>query len=227
MKYILPLIFLGIVLYFFPEFDLAISRFFFDETNKFYFSNEPILKIIYKSVNLLVITMGIGIIGTYFYQLYTKKSMKYFDKKALVYLFMVFAFGSGVIVNLGLKQNFGRARPTQIVQFGGEKKFTPATVVNSAYIKDCHSFSCGHCSFALGFIAFFFLFRKRWILITAIGYGLIVSLGRIMQGGHFFSDFIFSWIVMLLTAKLLYDYMYKKKLYAYNATERNFKTQES
>lgn len=210
MKYILPLIFLGVMLYFFPELDLAISALIFDETSKFYLSNEPILKIIYKSVNVLAITMALGVIGAYVYQLYTKKSIKYFDKKALVYIFMVFAFGSGVIVNLGLKQNFGRARPAEIVQFGGEKKFTPAAVVNWEYGKECDSFSCGHCSFALGFIAFFFLFRKRWILITAVSYGLIVSLGRILQGGHFFSDFIFSWIVMLLTAKLLYDYMYKK-----------------
>ena len=210
MKYIIPLIFLGVILYFFPELDLAISALIFDETSKFYLSNEPILKIIYKSVNVLAITMALGVIGAYVYQLYTKKSIKYFDKKALVYIFMVFAFGSGVIVNLGLKQNFGRARPAEIVQFGGEKKFTPAAVVNWEYGKECDSFSCGHCSFALGFIAFFFLFRKRWILITAVSYGLIVSLGRILQGGHFFSDFIFSWIVMLLTAKLLYDYMYKK-----------------
>jgi len=210
MKYILPLIFLGVMLYFFPELDLAISALVFDETSKFYLSNEPILKIIYKSVNVFAITMALGVIGAYVYQLYTKKSIKYFDKKALVYIFMVFAFGSGVIVNLGLKQNFGRARPAEIVQFGGEKKFTPAAVVNWEYGKECDSFSCGHCSFALGFIAFFFLFRKRWILITAVSYGLIVSLGRILQGGHFFSDFIFSWIVMLLTAKLLYDYMYKK-----------------
>jgi len=212
MKYILPLIFLGVALYFFPEFDLAISRLIFDETTKFYLSNEPILKVIYKSVNLLAITMALGVIAAYLYQLYTKKSIKYFDKKALVYIFMVFAFGSGVIVNLGLKQNFGRARPAEIVQFGGEKKFTPAAVVNWEYGKECDSFSCGHCSFALGFIAFFFLFRKRWILITALGYGLIVSLGRILQGGHFFSDFIFSWIVMLLTAKLLYDYMYREQV---------------
>ena len=211
MKYILPLIFLGVALYFFPELDLAISRLVFDETSKFYLSNAPILKVIYKSVNVLVLVMALGVIGAYLYQLYTQKSFKYFDKKALVYIFMVFAFGSGVIVNLGLKQNFGRARPVQIVEFGGDKKFTPAAVVNSEYSKECASFSCGHCSFALGFIAFFFLFRKRWILITALGYGLIVSLGRIMQGGHFFSDFIFSWIVMLLTAKLLYDYMYGKQ----------------
>jgi len=212
MKYILPLIFIGVALYFFPEVDLAISRLVFDETAEFYLRNDPILKIIYKSVNVLAIAMGITVISAYLYQLYSKKSIKYFDKKALVYLFMVFAFGSGVIVNLGLKQNFGRARPAEIIQFGGEKKFTPAAVVNWEYGKECDSFSCGYCSFALGFIAFFFLFRKRWILITALGYGLVVSLGRILQGGHFFSDFIFSWIVMLLTAKLLYDYMYGKEV---------------
>lgn len=211
MKYILPLILLGVILYLFPELDLAISRLVFDETAKFYLRNAPILKVIYKSVNVLAVTMAIGVIAAYLYQLYTKKSFKYFDKKALVYIFMVFAFGSGVIVNLGLKQNFGRARPAQIVQFGGEKKFTPAAVVNWECGKECASFSCGHCSFALGFIAFFFLFRKRWILVTTLSYGLIVSIGRIMQGGHFFSDFIFSWIVMLLTAKLLYDYMYVKQ----------------
>lgn len=209
MKYILPLIILGILLYFFPEIDLAISTLVFDETAKFYLGNDPILKAIYKSVNVLAIAMFLGVVGAYIYQLYTKKTLKYFDKKALLYIFLVFAFGSGVVINLGLKQNFGRARPAEIVQFGGEKKFTPAAVINWEYGKECDSFTCGHCSFALGFIAFFFLFRKTWILIAALSYGLIVSIGRILQGGHFFSDFVFSWIIMLLTARLLYDYMYR------------------
>lgn len=205
------LLLLGIILYLFPEIDLAISSLFFEQGKGFYLNNVPIFKAIYKSVNLLVPLITLAVVGGYLYQFFRKKEFKTFNKRALIYLFLVFSIGSGMIVNLGLKEHFGRARPAQIIQFGGDKAFTPEAVINDKYIGQCKSFSCGHCSFALGFLAFYFLFRKPWILLVTLGYGLLVSFGRIAQGGHFFSDFIFSFIVMFFSAKIIYYYMYERK----------------
>ncbi|MBU1667358.1 phosphatase PAP2 family protein [bacterium] len=205
------LLLLGIILYLFPEIDLAISSLFFEEGEGFYLNNEPIFKAIYKSVNILVPLITVAIVGGYIYQLFRKKAFQKFNKRALVYLFLVFSIGSGIVVNLGLKESFGRARPMEIIQFGGNKEFSPAAVINDKYINQCASFSCGHCSFALGFIAFYFLFRKSWVLVLTLGYGLLVSFGRVAQGGHFFSDFIFSFIVMFFSAKIIYYYMYERK----------------
>ncbi len=156
--------------------------------------------------------LSITVIGGYLYQVFSKKEFKYFNKKALLYIFLVFAIGSGLIVNAYLKNNFGRARPSQIVQFGGSKKFTRACVISNQCKKNC-SFTCGHCSFAFGFLCLYFLFRKKSILYLALGYGIIVSIVRIAQGGHFLSDSYFSFIIMFLTAKILYYFMYEKKSY--------------
>ncbi len=201
---------LSFLLYLFPEIDLFISSLFYMEPKGFFFKDELLFRFLYRSVNVLSVTITILVVLAYVYQHFRNKEFKYFNKKALIYIFLVFSLGSGVVVNAVLKDNFGRARPKNIELFGGNKEFSKVMVYNSKYSGKCKSFSCGHCSFALGFIAFYFLFRKRWILIASLSYGLLVSLGRVVQGGHFFSDFVFSFLVMLLTAKIVYYFMYEK-----------------
>src|SRR5262249_11867445 len=48
------------------------------------------------------------------------------DRNALIFIVVAAALGPGLIVNTGLKDHWGRARPNQIEQFGGAKAFTPA-----------------------------------------------------------------------------------------------------
>lgn len=86
LSYILLL--LGVILYLFPEIDLTISSLFFDNETGFYLKNEPIFQAIYKSVNVSVPIITVAILGSLFYQYYTKREFKNFNKRALIYLFL-------------------------------------------------------------------------------------------------------------------------------------------
>jgi lipid A 4'-phosphatase len=122
------------------------------------------------------------------------------------FLIAVLAVGPGLVANVVLKDNWGRARPRTVIEFGGKKHFTPALIPATECARNC-SFVSGEASSA--FVPFFaaalLLPQFRRTLFCA---GLVVGLGagliRIAQGGHFLSDVIFAGIFMALTASALH-----------------------
>lgn len=112
------------------------------------------------------------------------------------------AIGPGAVTNLAFKDQWGRARPREIVEFGGAKIFTAALIPANQCRKNC-SFVCGEASSI--FMIFFapgLLFWRRSALLLGTGLlaGSAAGLIRIAQGGHFLSDVVFAGIVMALTA---------------------------
>ncbi|MDP1879714.1 MAG: phosphatase PAP2 family protein [Parachlamydiaceae bacterium] len=149
-----------------------------------------------------------------------KKNYDYFRKPCL-YLILTLAIGSGLFVHLVLKEHWGRPRPRQVIEFGGEQTFKPYYVYNGKNINQpSKSFSCGHCSVGFFFFALA-LFGKYahsrlifWIgLGLALILGILLSLARIAQGGHFFSDTLASALIMWLTAWILsYFLLFKNRI---------------
>lgn len=112
------------------------------------------------------------------------------------FLFLLLAIGPGLLVNLGLKENWGRPRPNQIVDFGGESRFLP--VGDLAPDGDGRSFPSGHA--AMGFYLMapgFLLYRRhprtaRLFFWIGLGAGLVLGATRVVQGRHFASDVLWS-----------------------------------
>ena len=119
-----------------------------------------------------------------------------FRRKIFIFLLLSLVIGPGLVVNTLFKNNsIGRARPSQVVEFGGQNQFTPAWVYSGACKTNC-SFVSGHASMGFYFIALGWLLgSRRWFFI-GLGIGSIVGLTRIVQGGHFLSDTVFAfWCV--------------------------------
>lgn len=129
--------------------------------------------------------------------------------RAILYVLVVVAVGPGLVVNVLFKDHWGRARPRDVVEFGGTATFTPAFVVSDQCPRNC-SFVAGHPSMALALVALALLIsrRRRVLRRSAVAavlvFGLLVGLGRIVQGGHFLSDVVFSAIFTLTIAWGLY-----------------------
>ncbi len=131
------------------------------------------------------------------------------DKRVALYLFLVLSLAPGLIVNVILKDNWQRARPQEIVQFGGEKKFTPAYIISD---QNGYSFSSGHVAAAFSLLGFALLANKRrkfWIAL-ALSYGFFMSIARIAAGGHFFSDAVVSFFIVYMTTYILYSIIIKE-----------------
>lgn len=128
-----------------------------------------------------------------------------FKRKIFLFLFLSLLIGPGLLVNTVLKNNsIGRARPSQVVEFGGENQFTPAFVYSGACETNC-SFVSGHASMGFYFIALGWLLRSRRWFWVGMGIGTLVGITRIVQGGHFLSDTVFAfWCVYWVNIALGY-----------------------
>jgi lipid A 4'-phosphatase len=189
----------------FPAIDIAISRLFFDGG---FPRDQWWQALLHDSLNgFLGLSLG-GALTLYVINRAFKKSICNVDGKRVIYLFLVLIVGAGLIVNVTLKDNFGRARPRDIAEFGGHKVFTPAFVVSHECRTNC-SFSSGDA--AGGFFSLAMVFalarRSRAALVAGLAVGVIESMARISSGAHFFSDTGVSFFVMLITADVLYYYI--------------------
>lgn len=130
-------------------------------------------------------------------------------RKGALLITLLTLLGPGLMISAGFKQHWGRPRPEQMQIFGGEQQYRqvwergePGT---GASFPSLHAAT----GFAMG--APFFVFRRsrprlarRWLLLGA-GYGLLMGVGRMAQGGHFASDVLWSGgIIYLLGLALHY-----------------------
>jgi lipid A 4'-phosphatase len=128
--------------------------------------------------------------------------------RAGVFLVALFLIGPGLIINHGFKNNWGRPRPHQITDFGGEHAFVP---VGSPGPLQQHnsSFPSGHAAVAFYLIGPAFVASPRRkglatnLMIAGLLFGLAMSLVRVVQGGHFVSDVVWSAAIVYFTAVLL------------------------
>jgi lipid A 4'-phosphatase len=195
----------ALLLTLFPRLDIDVSRLFF--ANGFYLQQRWWTTLAHESMGyFLGITLA-AVIGLYAWNRLMKRNVCGVDGKRVVYVFAVLIVGAGLIVNVVLKDNFGRARPRDIAEFGGAQLYTPPFVASHACQKNC-SFSSGEA--AGGFFAIavaWALGRRRALLAAAVGVGAFVSFCRVASGAHFFSDTIVSFFVMLLVADIFYYYL--------------------
>jgi len=188
----------------FPGIDLSVSTMFFGKG--FYLTGQW-KSWIQDSVRFFLSLSVVAVVGLYFYNRYSKRNVLRIDGKKVVYLLLVLVLGAGLIVNGILKEDFGRARPRDIVEFGGSKIFTPAFVISHECDTNC-SFSSGDGAGAFfGLALALALSRRRAVFLAAFAYGALVSFSRVAAGAHFLSDCVVSFFIMLIVADVLYYYL--------------------
>jgi membrane-associated PAP2 superfamily phosphatase len=125
-----------------------------------------------------------------------------------MFMALVMAVGPGLIINAVFKDHFGRPRPRDVEQLGGDKPFLP--VLQPDFSQNEKSFPSGHAS--MGFywmcLGVFYWERNRrlgWgFLLFGVAYGGLMGFGRIVQGGHWLSDILWAGGFVYLTAWVLY-----------------------
>ena len=112
--------------------------------------------------------------------------------------------GCGLIANLYFKDNWGRARPYQVEEFGGNLIYTPPLLKSDQCIKNC-SWIGGETSAAFSFIAGILFMRKRKIFLKILYFfGSLVIFCRMAMGGHFLSDNLFAVNFMIYLSIIYY-----------------------
>lgn len=131
-------------------------------------------------------------------------------RRLALYWLSCLALGPGLIVNALLKDHYGRPRPRDVTEFGGEWAFEP--LLQPDWTTPGKSFPNGHASMGFLFIAGYFALRRsrpmvaRGVLVAALLYGCLIGVARLAAGGHFPTDTLWSggvvWLVCAVLAAL-------------------------
>lgn len=119
---------------------------------------------------------------------------------ALAFVGFSIALGPG-LATWALKEHTLRARPMDVVAFGGTRQFTPAFVQAKQCTDNC-AFTSGHaaCGFFLASLMLLNPHRRwRWVAAGVVA-GLAVSLARVSVGAHWLSDVLWAFPVTLLVS---------------------------
>lgn len=200
--WLMPLLFLGAAFVFWlaPGIDLAVSEAFYVPPSGFIMRDTAWTKLFYVGSPLLV-RAWIALLLLAVLLSFTSRFRHW--RRHAFFLLAVISLGPGLVVTV-LKDHWDRARPVEIVQFGGAKQFTPAWVITDQCEDNC-SFVSGHASGAFSLMALAWVFprrRKEWLIAGAV-WGAHMGLVRIAQGGHFLSDVIFAGFIVYFCAELL------------------------
>jgi membrane-associated PAP2 superfamily phosphatase len=128
-------------------------------------------------------------------------------RRTSLFLLLALLVGPGLVVNVVVRDHWGRPRPRDVVPFGGTEEFWK--VLERRPGGTGHSFPSGHASSAFYLGAPFFLFRGRRqgraaaFLVLGIGYGIVMGIARMGQGAHFASDIVWAGAFTYFTALIL------------------------
>lgn len=185
----------------FPELDRMSSAALYESGRGFILRGNALFDFVHDYIGVLawlgaLVALLIAVAGRWWRRLADWRRPAAFVMLALL-------LGPGLMVNTVLKDNWGRARPAQTVEFGGERIFTPAWVMSDQCPNNC-SFVCGDASIGFGLVALAFVSKRprRWLVAGLVAGGAL-GLMRMAQGGHFLSDVILSFYAVWFTAWLL------------------------
>ncbi len=203
---------LGVLTAFGPEIDIFLSGLFYLGNNQFLVQSYYFTSIAFRKILLPLLLLYIFLLPVCFSFLPIHKA--YFNYKfsfsEVVFVWLSGTFTILLNVNILLKNMWGRARPNDIVPFGGAEEFTPWYKIGDTCVSNC-SFVSGDASVGFLLIVFYFITMKNAYLYLAIAMGVLLGIIRVVAGGHFFSDIIFSQIVV--TASIYVCFSLYKKLY--------------
>jgi lipid A 4'-phosphatase len=131
--------------------------------------------------------------------------------RAVVLMIATLTLAPGLIANNLLKDHWGRPRPIDVTQFGGNEHFVPWWDPRGDCPKNC-SFIAGEPAGAFWTLAPAALTPPPWRTLAyggALAFGAGVGLLRMAGGGHFFSDAVFAGVFTFLIIWLAHAWLYR------------------
>ncbi len=179
----------------FSDLDLRISSHFYDAAgDKWTLSDSNVVAFLYEfatyPTTIAAYTgLGIALLSFPFPALRTWR-------RAALFLFLALVVGPGLLVNGVGKGMLDRARPREVVEFGGDKPFQRLWHFPAG--AEGRSFPSGHASSGFLWLAPAVYYRARrprlaiGLVALAVVHGSALGYARIAAGGHFMSDVLWA-----------------------------------
>lgn len=188
----------------FPQIDLGASALFFDaQARGFPFRVHPVGEFVRKILPIFLFAAAglIALAGAA--AAFLRRPVAGIRPPMALLVVGSLALGPGLVVNVILKDYWGRARPSTIAQFNAghqpDRRYTPPLVISDQCPDNC-SFPSGHAALGFWTVSLALIAparRRRAAFAAALGFGLAMGAVRIAQGGHFLSDVAYSGVIVV------------------------------
>jgi lipid A 4'-phosphatase len=182
------------IVFWITDLDIAIQRLFFVQGKGWIYKDLNPWRFLYDYGTIPAIVLAVASLFAFIGSFWIRKIAPY--RRAFLFFVLLMIIGPGLVVNTIFKGYWGRPRPRNVEAFGGSQPFL--YVWEKGKAGEGHSFPCGHASMVFFLFSPYFIFRKRsekWSVIfltVGLSAGIIIGLARMVQGGHFASDVIWS-----------------------------------
>jgi lipid A 4'-phosphatase len=204
----------GLVFGFFPQLDLAISEPFYRISTgsiHFYARAYPPMMMA-RDIGLWVTTALVALPAiALLIKLVAPQWRALLPGRAIIFLLTTIALAPGLMANVLLKDHWGRPRPIDVTQFGGDQHFVAWWNPRGDCPGNC-SFVSGDVSGVVWAVAPAALVPPQW---RALAYGAAVASGAVMgalrvaAGGHFFSDVMFAGVFTFLIIWIVHGFLFR------------------
>jgi membrane-associated PAP2 superfamily phosphatase len=199
----------------FPALDLKIAGLFYGFAdaggNMFAWRLSPTLMLLHNIALNAGFVLLIPIVAALVAKLFFPRMRMFVSARATVFLIVTMLLGPGLLVNVALKDHWGRPRPIDVTQYGGTEHFVSWWDPRGDCPNNC-SFVSGDVSTVAWTFAPAALLPSPWQPLAFAGAAaLTVFMGviRIMAGGHFPSDAIFAGAFTYLLIWVAYALIYR------------------
>ena len=196
----------------FPQIDIAVSALFYKPEQNFLLRDTSLHLFVDSWIRPSINYLAVAFVVACVYKLFFGQSTVKRRFNIVAFLFASFLVGPVLLVNGLLKEFIGRARPKNIIEYGGTKIFSPAYFPADQCETNC-SFVSGDDAVAFSTIAFALIFKGKLrfhLVAVALSFGVLVSIYRLGTGAHFLSDTVLSGLFCILIILILERMLLRK-----------------
>ncbi len=202
----IPILSITLLLMFDPSrLDFALQRLFYSPGTGFIGSDSFWLEdILHDRAKQAVILLGVAAIIGFLWSLLPTRLRAW--RAQLGYVVLTLALATSIVTPLKILTEVHC--PWSLSEFGGSEIHTPLLSARAPSDKPGRCWPGGHASAGFSLVAFYFALRDRRpksariTLGIALGLGLAFSIGRMLQGAHFLSHnlwtFLLDWLICVL-----------------------------
>src|SRR5215469_1626959 len=195
-----------------PQLDLDLAALSFDPAQHLFVINaQPWVQHTRTAARILIALIALPAFVAIGLKLIWPRRRMLIEARAALFLIATLALGPGVLTNLILKDHWGRPRPIDVQQFGGEYRFEPWWDPRGDCPNNC-SFVSGDVATVAWTFAPAALVPGPWQPLAfagALALTAFMAAIRMMAGAHFPSDTIFAGVFTFLLIWLAYALIYR------------------
>ncbi len=190
----------------FPGVDLWFSELFYRNHGGFWLRRNDLLVFLRGTNDILIALVVVALFASAAVKIARPERPSPVPPNLVVFLLTTLVLGPLLIVNVILKDHWGRPRPVQVDAFGGEAPYVAVWRITDWCDSNC-SFVSGEASSAMWLVAVALVLPRAARVPAAAAaatYALLLSLNRIAFGGHFLSDVLISFALTLLVIAIMH-----------------------